>query len=218
MEGIWFNDKILRRIILRSATSLVGKKPTKQKRIKMMCTMHLSGSGEDQVSNLPEWLGNARDFVMRSGETVTATHVVKAVNVTMGDENLFKKTPTEAPRTQIDHFQVKQMGNGDDPDTVLTFEMRTGFATDLWNWCGQQSGEEFDVAFELAGVFPEEGGLLLSSEDDEDEDEEEDDSSEEEPEEEDPDEKARREACNPKNDIIFDPKAVAQARKNLQTM
>lgn len=165
MEGLWFNDQTLRRITLRSATLLVGKAPTKQKRIKMMVTMYLDGGGEDQISNLPEWLEKARDFVMRNGETVTAGHVVKECNITMGDENLFKKTPTEAPKSQLDHFVVKQIGASDEPDTVLTFEVRTQFATDLWTWCGQQGGEEFDVVFELAGVAPEEATLNLQPED-----------------------------------------------------
>ncbi len=136
MESMWFNDATPRRIKLRSATSLVGKAPTKEKRIKMMCTMFLDGGGEDQVSNLPEWLSAARDFVMKNGNQVAAPEVIKQVNVTMGDANLFKKKPTEAPHTQVDHFCIKQMGKEDNLDTVLTFEMRTPFSTDVWKWCG----------------------------------------------------------------------------------
>jgi hypothetical protein len=193
MEGIWFNDKTLRRMKIRSATSLVGKEPTKQKRIKMMCTMYLDGGGEDQITGLPDWLGDARDFVMKSGEQVTAAHVIKQVNVSMGDTNLFKKKPVEAPKTQLDHFVIKQMGKGDDLDTVLTFEMRSPFSTDLWMWTGQQSGEEFDVVFEVIGQ---------EASTESEEDEEEDDTSEDEPVE----------------DIKDDEKAIARHRKALLTM
>lgn len=203
-EQMWFSDNVPRRIILRSTGGLVGKKPTKYKSIKAMVTMPLTGGGENQVSNLPEWLEQARNFVMRSGETVTAPHVIKSVNVIMGDENLFKKTPTEAPRTQIDHFVVKQMGSKEDPDTVVTFEMRTQYSTDLWMWLGQMGGEEFDVTFEIIGQPQQEGDLLLTSEDDDEEDEDEDDASEEH------DIEAEwREALKPEHDHEFDPVVVA---------
>lgn len=170
MEGIWFNDKTPRRIQLRSATLLVGKAPTKQKRIKSTMTMKLDSGGENQIAGLPEWLENARDFVMRNGETITASDkAVQECNIVMGDENLFRKTPTEAPKSRIDHFQIKQMGEADDPDTVLCFEMRSPFSTDLWGWLGQMGGEEFDVTFELVAAAP--GGELTLTSEDEDEEE-----------------------------------------------
>lgn len=151
MNGLWFNDKTARRMSIRSATSLVGKKPTKHKRVKMMCTMYLDGGGEDQVSGLPDWLCEARNFVMKSGEQVIAAHVIREVNASMGDANLFQKKTVEAPRSQLDHFVIKQVGKADEKDIILTFEMRCAFSTDLWMWAGQQSGEEFDVAFEVIG-------------------------------------------------------------------
>lgn len=151
MNGLWFNDKTARRMSIRSATSLVGKKPTKHKRIKAMCTMYLDGGGEDQITGLPDWLCEARNFVMKSGEQVTAAHVIKEVNAGMGDANLFQKKTVEAPRAQLDHFVIKQVGKADERDTILTFEMRCAFSTDLWMWAGQQSGEEFDVVFEVIG-------------------------------------------------------------------
>jgi hypothetical protein len=177
MEGFWFSDATPRRMKIRSATSLVGKEPTKQKRIKLMCTMYLTGGGEDQITNLPDWLGEARDYVTKSGEQVTAAHAIKQVNVTMGDANLFKTKAVEAPKTQLDHFVIKQMGKGDDLDTVLTFEMRTQFSTDVWMWCGQQSGEEFDVVFDVIGQESvadgedEEEADASEGEDDDDDDE-----------------------------------------------
>jgi hypothetical protein len=199
MDGLWFNDKTARRMIIRSATSLVGKAPTKQKRIKMMCTMYLDGLGEDQLAGAPDWLGEARDFVMKSGEQVTASHVFKRVNVSMGDANLFKKKPNEAPNTQLDHFVIKQVGKADEKDTILTFEMRSGFSTDLWMWVGQQSGEEFDVMFEVIG---QEADQFVEDEDASEN--EEDDASEGED--------------TPVEDVEDDETAIARHKENLLKM
>ena len=245
MEGLWFNDDSPRRVKLRSATSLVGKEPTKLKRIKACWTMNLDSGGEDQITGLPEWLEAARDFVMRNGETITAGQVIKEVNISMGDANLFRRTPVEAPRSQIDHFVIKQMGSGDDPDTVVTFETRTPFSTDLWNWFGQQSGEEFDAVFLLSGIAPdadEDAGqhyLVMTSpgndvpeDEEEDEDDEEADASEEEDDEDEETalhetdmekyEQARRMATSSKFDVPAEPRiteaVIEKAKKNLAIM
>lgn len=197
MNGLWFNDKTARRMSIRSATSLVGKKPTKHKRVKLMCTMQLDGGGEDQISGLPDWLCEARDFVMESGEQVTASRVIRDVNVSMGDANLFQKKSIEAHRSQLDHFVIKQVGKADERDTILTFEMRCAFSTDLWMWSGQQSGEEFDVVFEVIGQEAGETEYVanedassdaVAPQDDEDDATEDDDESEESEEEEDTEE------------------------------
>jgi hypothetical protein len=199
MEGLWFNDKTIRKMIIRNGQTLVGKAPTKQKRILMRCTMYLDGLGEDQLAGAPEWLGEARDFVMKSGEQVTASHVFKRVNVSMGDANLFKKKPNEAPNTQLDHFVIKQVGKADEKDTILTFEMRSGFSTDLWMWVGQQSGEEFDVMFEVIG---QEADQFVEDEDASEN--EEDDASEGED--------------TPVEDVEDDETAIARHKENLLKM
>lgn len=178
MNGLWFNDKTARRMSIRSATSLVGKKPTKHKRVKLMCTMYLDGGGEDQVSGLPDWLCEARNFVMKSGEQVTASHVIKEVNASMGDANLFQKKTVEAHRSQLDHFVIKQVGKAEERDTILTFEMRCAFSTDLWMWSGQQSGEEFDVVFEVIGQEAGETEFLANEDASDDPDTPEDDATE----------------------------------------
>lgn len=202
MDGLWFNDKTARRMIIRSSTSLVGKKPTKHKRIKMMCTMYLDGGGENQVTGLPDWLCEARDFVMKSGEQVSAAHVIKEVNAGMGDANLFQKKTVEAPRSQLDHFVIKQVGKADEKDTILTFEMRAAFSTDLWMWAGQQSGEEFDVVFEVIGQ--EAGETEYVSNEESAEEEEEDDATEEDE--------------TPIEDVEDDEEALKRHTKNLLSM
>jgi hypothetical protein len=161
--------------------------------------MYLDGLGEDQLAGAPDWLGEARDFVMKSGEQVTASHVFKRVNVSMGDANLFKKKPNEAPNTQLDHFVIKQVGKADEKDTILTFEMRSGFSTDLWMWVGQQSGEEFDVMFEVIG---QEADQFVEDEDASEN--EEDDASEGED--------------TPVEDVEDDETAIARHKENLLKM
>jgi hypothetical protein len=211
MNGLWFNDKTARRMSIRSATSLVGKKPTKSKRIKAMCTMYLDGGGEDQISGLPDWLCEARDFVMKSGEQVTASHVIKEVNAGMRDANLFQKKTVEAPRSQLDHFVIKQVGKADEKDTILTFEMRCAFSTDLWMWVGQQSGEEFDVVFEVIGQEVGETEFLENEDASDDPDTPQDDEDEEDATEDEDEE-------TPIEDVEDDEVALKRHTKNLLAM
>ena len=48
-QKLWFGKP--RRMTLRSCAVLVGKAPTKQKRIKMLCTHNVSS----EPTGLPEW-------------------------------------------------------------------------------------------------------------------------------------------------------------------
>lgn len=202
-RGIWFSDETRRAIKLRSVALLVGKPPLKKKTIKMMVTMYLSGGGEEQITGLPEWLETARYYVMRNGEQVSATDKeVDGVNIVMGDPNLFEKTPKEAPGSHLSHFVIKQMGDADDPDTVLTFEIRTDFSTDIWMWCGQMGGEDFDVTFAIKAPSEQTADLILKNKEEQDEDEEDDASKGEDY------ETQRREACEPKHDKDFAPETV----------
>jgi hypothetical protein len=170
-ERLWFTAKSTRRIILRSFAVLVGKAPTKQKRIKMLVTMPLSGQ---KVTGYPDWLADARDYVMKNGEVIKAAQVVAYCNITMRDENLFQNTPIEAPGARLSHFSIEQMGDSEDPDTVLKFQVIAPFSTDLNRWCGQMAGEEFDSTYQVTEApadAGEEGELELTSEDDKEEEE-----------------------------------------------
>lgn len=225
--SIWFNDKTPRRIKLRQVIGMVGKEPTKQKRILCKWTMYLDSGGENQIAGLPEWLEADRDHIMRHGGMLKEEYAIKGVHFTMGDADLFGKTPVEMPLAQIDHFAVLQMGKSDDPDTAVTFQTRTAYAQDLWNWLGTHQGDEFDVTFEQTLPVTSTGdqvGLQLTSEsdDEDDSDDDEDDASEDYEEDYDA---ARREATSPKHDAEFgvsaaakEANAVAAAKKNLSIM
>jgi hypothetical protein len=173
---LWFTPKSIRRITLRSYAVLVGKAPTKQKRIKMLCTMPLTGQ---KLTGFPDWLADARDFVMKNGEVIHATQTINYVNVTMSDELLFGPTPIEAPKCKLSHMAIENMGGDEDPVTALKFQIMAPFSTDLNRWCGQMAGEEFSSTYQVTETpdeeeDEEEGELVLTGgEEEEDESDEE---------------------------------------------
>lgn len=170
-DRLWFTPKSVRRISLRSFAVLVGKAPTKAKRIKMLCTMDLTSQKQ---TGFPDWLSDARDFVMRNGEVVKATQTIDYCNVKMSDENLFQKTPIEAPKAKLSHMSIETMGDSEDPITVLKFQIIAPFSTDLCRWAGQMAGEEFDSAYEVteAPEEDEDDELELTGDEDDEEDDE----------------------------------------------
>lgn len=173
---LWFTPKSIRRISLRSYAVLVGKAPTKQKRIKMLVTMPLTGQ---KLTGFPDWLADARDFVMKNGEVIHATQTINYVNVTMSDELLFGPTPIEAPKCKMSHFTIENMGGEEDPVTVLKFQIMAPFSTDLNRWNGQMAGEEFSSTYQVTEAPEEDENLTLTGDEEEEEDEEEgDDASE----------------------------------------
>lgn len=219
---LWFTQKSVRRISLRSFGVLVGKAPTKQKRLKMLCTMPLTGQ---KLTGFPEWLADARDFVMKNGEVVKPTQTISYCNITMSDELLFGPKPIEAPKSKLSHFSIENMGSGEDPTCVLKFQILTGFSTDLNRWCGQMAGEEFDTKYEIteAPADDEEDELELTGDDEEEEDDEDEGDDALAGEEEVEDEhkgQARRRAV--KQTAVHakppTPKDVADAKKNLSLM
>lgn len=163
----WFDKEHPQQLTLKTFTCLVGKAPTKAKRLRMGFTLDLT-SGD--VKGMPEWMQGARDFVMRTGQTVTEDVGASGINMTFGDPNLFKKKPVEAPRADLRKFVVFQAGSEDEPETLVSFTAYAQFSTDLNRWLGQMAGEAFTATFE--GVVPEPGDLVLKSADDEDEEDE----------------------------------------------
>lgn len=200
---LWFSMKTVRRIKIRSYAGLVGKAPTKEKRIKILVTMPITGH---KLTGFPEWLAEARDYVMKHGQVVKPSETIDYCNVVMSDQLLFGPTPIEAPKAKLSHFSIEQEGSSDDPDTVVKFQIMAKFSTDLLRWCGQMCGEEFDSTYEVTEA-PED--------DDEDEDDEESEADadaalKEEPEED--DEQARQRKRREER------AATAQAKKNLTLM
>lgn len=190
----WFTKEHPRQIKARSAVLLVGK--NKSKRIKIPCTYIIENESGD-----PEKIQEAAEFVMRHGNEVKLTdYSVSGCNITMGDPNLFRKKPVEAPKCEIKNFTCKHVGDSDEPDTALEFAIYAPFSTDLWNWLGQQGGETFTMAFDYAPLAgdvvvandKQETLVLEGQEETSSSDEQEDDK--EDGEDEDPDKEADEEA------------------------
>jgi hypothetical protein len=210
----WFGPKHPQQTTLKNFTVLVGKAPTKSKRIRSNWTIDLTGGDNPGA---PPWLLDARNFVMKTRQTVQEQHQASGVNVAFGDPNLFEKMTVEAPKSDLRKFVVFSGGSSDEPTTILSFTMYSPFSTDLCRWLGQMAGEAFTSTYESS--IPEEdesesGNLELSSDDeDEDSDEEYDDEEEEDEEEDNPltstassgpaYETARRKAIAPENDKVF---------------
>lgn len=225
---IWFDKEHSQTICLKTYTGLVGKAPTKAKRLRMAFTLDLT-SGD--VQGMPDWMQDARDFVMRTGQTVTEKLSIPGINIVMGDPNLFKKKPVEAPKADLRKFVVYAAGDSEEPDTLLSFVAYAQFSTDLNRWLGQMNGEEFTCTFD--GVMPQAGDTLAlkpqdDSDDDEDDDgvgvEVDDDEGDEDDEDEEEDEveaqARRRNAAASRPQLTPQPnaEAVAKARKNLSVM
>lgn len=170
----WFDKEHPIPLCLKKFTVTVGRAPTKEKNINISFTLDV-GTGD--LKGLPEWMQDARDFVMRTNQTATDDLVLGGLNISMGDPNLFKKKCVDAPKCTLRKFVCYAAGTEEDPETLLGFIVKTRFSTDLCRWLGQMAGETFTCTFE--GVVPEPGDIVLKSEDDDEEDEAEGDVEEE---------------------------------------
>jgi hypothetical protein len=169
----WFDKEHPIPLCLKTFTVTVGKKPTKEKNINIRFSLDV---GNGNLNGVPDWLQEARDFVMKTNQTATDDLVLSGINLSMGDTNLFKKKCVEAPKCILRKFVCFAAGTEDDPETLLEFIVKTRFSTDLCRWLGQMAGETFTTTFD--GIVPEPGDIVLKTQeadDEEDEDEEEDD-------------------------------------------
>jgi hypothetical protein len=175
----------------------------------MLCTMPLTGQ---KLTGFPDWLADARDFVMKNGEVIHATQTINYVNVTMSDELLFGPTPIEAPKCKLSHMTIENMGSDEDPVTVLKFQIMAPFSTDLNRWCGQMAGEEFSSTYEVTEAPEEDENLTLTGDEEEEEDEEDGDDASEDEEEED---ELEAQAARRNAKVVAAPKPTPPAKKPL---
>ena len=153
-----------RKVILSTATLLVGKQPTKTKRIKMKVRMPLNGK-----AGAPEWVTNAMVFVAQSHDIVSPQVEFSGFDIQFSDDNLFDEAKAKANKCQMRGFVVQEAGESENPDVEMQFIIYAPFSTALWKWCGQMGGEEFwaqftqvdepeadEEEFELSGAEEEE--------------------------------------------------------------
>src|ERR1017187_4896893 len=104
-----------RKIILSTATLLVGSAPTKTKRIKMSIRMPLTGQ---KMSGVPEWITNVMTFVAQSHDVVSLGIDLAGFTVQFSDDSLFKSKAT-AERSQLRKFVIHETGESENPDVEM---------------------------------------------------------------------------------------------------
>lgn len=162
-----------RKVTLGPPAMLIGKAPTKTKRLKMKITMGLNT--QKQVGT-PEWIAAAHEFVAKNHDSVTPQVEFKGFDINFSTENLFHPDGISASKCQLRSFLVTEVGDAEAPDVVLTFLVYMPFSTTMWEWLGQMSGDEVWARFEqIEQVEDDEDDeqLELTAEDDEDDEEEE---------------------------------------------
>jgi len=152
-----------RKIILSSATLLVGKAPTKTKRIKMKARLPLNGK-----AGAPDWVTNAMVFVSQSHDIVSPQVEFSGFDIVFSDENLFAEAKARAQKCQLRSFVIQEAGESENPDVEMQFLIYAPFSRGLWQWCGQMGGEEFWAQFTQMDE-PDAEDLELTGDDEEEE-------------------------------------------------
>lgn len=136
-----------REITLQTAALLVGKAPTKQKRIRIKLQMPLSGK---KTAGAPEWITNAYEFVLKNHDTVTPEIMFRGFDIEFSAEQLFGERTVKTTKAQMKSFEVTEVGDSENPDVVMGFAIYAPFSGRLWQWCGQMGGESFWAKFDQA--------------------------------------------------------------------
>ena len=169
-----------RKVILSTATLLVGKAPTKQKRIKLKLRMPLSGRAK--LAGTPEWITAAHTFVAQNHDVVCPSIEFKGFDIQFSDDSLFSGD-VKSPKCSMRGFEIAESGDSEQPDIDMTFTVYAPFSTALWEWVGQYAGEEMWAKFEQGEIEEESASDDLELTGDEEESETEEEPDEEEAEE-----------------------------------
>ena len=127
-----------RKLTIKTTTSLVGKAPTKEKRIKIKVEMPLTNA---KLAGTPDWIAEAFEFVSKSHDTVTPEKTLLGFDIEFSAEQLFEKSVL-ASKCSLKNFVIAENGDAEAPDVYLGFMIYTPYSDKLWRWCGQMSGEE----------------------------------------------------------------------------
>src|SRR5271157_5222409 len=154
-----------RQIILSSATLLVGKAPTKAKRIKMRVRMPLTGR---KPVGTRDWILAAMSFVAQSHDTVQVAVELSGFDIEFSDDTLFNDAKAKAQKCQMRGFVVEECGDSENPHVEMGFLIYAPFSTGLWKFCGQMGGDEIWAKFTQVDE-PEPEDLELTSDEEEEE-------------------------------------------------
>lgn len=168
---LFFPKTVHRQVRIRSFQGLVGKAPEKQKRIKIMLSMPLSGL---PAVGMPGWLADAWEFVEKTHDLVSQSITFPGVNLQFSADDMFSK-PAKAPKSSLNKFSIVSVGDKEEPDTELQFVAYAPFSTALLNYVGQFAGDDIWANFDLIGEADTSSRAAASADDADDEDAEEED-------------------------------------------
>lgn len=133
-----------RELTIVNVALLVGKAPTKEKRIRIKVRMILSGHPN---MGAPEWLSACEVFVSQHHDVVSPSIEFKGYDLHFSADNLFGQEGTKSPRCTMRSFEVHECGDSEEPDVACSFVIYTGFSTALWAWLGQYGGDSCFCSF-----------------------------------------------------------------------
>ena len=133
-----------RKVIIRGATLLVSKAPTKEKRIKLRISDNLTAG---KKAGMPDWVAAALAFVAENHDTVTPDVTLKGFNVEFSDDNLFAK-PVQAVKATLRNFVINEQGEAEKKDVIISFLFYAPYSDKLWRWAGQMSAEDIWAKYE----------------------------------------------------------------------
>lgn len=161
-----------RELTIVNVAMLVGKAPTKEKRIRIKVRMLLS---ETINMGSPEFLDHAHRYVAQNHDVVSPKVEFRGYDLHFSADNLFEAQGVKSPRCQMRSFEVAECGDSENPDVAATFTIYMPFSTASWEWLGAFGGETCWCSFtpgvpDATPEGPNDQLSLTSGDDEEDED------------------------------------------------
>ena len=138
------NSHNQRELTIVNVALLVGKAPTKEKRIRIKVRDVLSGHPN---MGAPDWLSAAQAFVSEWHDPVYPAIDFKGYDLHFSADNLFGAQGVKSPRCQMRSFEITEFGPSEQPDVVANFVIYTPFSTNLWSYLGQYGGDTVWCSF-----------------------------------------------------------------------
>lgn len=139
------NGRNERKVTILKVTGLVGRQPSKEKRINLNLRMPLLDN-----MGAPTWIDNAMIFVGKNHDDVTARDIdFQGYTISFStDATLFGSKGFTAKSCRMRSFVITEIGGeGDNSEVVMEFQIRMPDSKARWNWLGQFNGEEVWARF-----------------------------------------------------------------------
>ena len=118
-----------RELTIVNIAMLVGKAPTKEKRIRIKVRMLLS---ETINMGSPEFLDHAYSYVAQNHDVVSPKVEFRGYDLHFSADNLFEAEGVKSPRCQMRSFEVAECGDSENPDVATTFTIYMPFSAASW--------------------------------------------------------------------------------------